>query len=400
MGQVFGSKKKAARIAALDGEICETKKGPKSRSKMEREGSSGSLGADAAGSTGKGISSAKISTSSSSSTANVTTALCESSATSLTSLRGEIVDTFGESIANQMLSPKWDNRETALRRIASAVSATNALLTCGILENSCNDKVFSVILASHECFLRVLQLQVERARCLDLVISSILPKSWVQAPKVAKSAKLVVRYFVENFPDATSDLIKELYNQAEDVSRRATVCLGALEVLDLVLQGDKVAKKFEDAKEACIDLLRLGFQDGLGPKIRFRATTVVNRIRDVVHEDELEPLFRDLRPAVVSQINRARSSQAEPESQQQAHLSVTNAHHVVVGVKQAMNGKNKNNIKYLADIDGDELLMDAILDEAGIVFQKSDRVSGDDSSTSVGGSTRDSFGLRSADLLT
>ncbi len=56
MGQVFGSKKKAARIAALDGEICETKKGPKSRSKLEREGSSSSSGADAAGSTGKGIS--------------------------------------------------------------------------------------------------------------------------------------------------------------------------------------------------------------------------------------------------------------------------------------------------------------------------------------------------------
>ncbi len=68
-------------------------------------------------------------------------------------------------------------------------------------------------------------------------------------------------------------------------------CLGALEVLDLVLQGDKVAKKFEDAKEVCIDLLRLGFQDGLGPKIRFRATTVVNRIRDVVHEDVLQVVF-------------------------------------------------------------------------------------------------------------
>eukprot|EP00392_Amoebophrya_sp_AT5.2_P001372 g1374.t1 len=236
----------------------------------------------------------------------------------------------------------------------------------------------------------------ERGICLQLLISGILPKSWVQAPKIAKSAKLLVRHFVEGFPDQTSFVIQELYNQSEDVSsRRATVCLGALEVLDLVLQGDGVAKKFAEAREATIDLLRLGFQDGLGPKIRFRATTVVNRIRDVVQEDELEPLFRDLRPAVVSQINRARKEGAEVVEPLPTSTSGAVAGPGVGG--KTISAQKKN--KYLiADIDGDELLMDEILDETGMVFQKSDKLN--DDSSSVGGSTRESFGIRSADLLT
>ncbi|CAD7926720.1 unnamed protein product [Amoebophrya sp. A25] len=415
--ELLGSKKATFSASSSKSTICSTSStassGASSKDQKQRQGASSST--TTGNSNNASTTSQGGATTPASSSSDAGQHAASTPSASLLQLKPEIVRLFGEQTANNLLSTKWDHRETALRRISSEVSSGNLLLSCGILENTSTDKVSTVILASHECFLRVLRLQEERSRCLEVLLQFVLPKSWVQAPKIAKSAKLVVRYFVESFPDTASDVIHYLYNQCEDPSRRATVCLGALEVMDLILQGNEVGKKFQEAKDACIDLLRLGFQDGLGPKIRFRATLVVNRIREFVQEDELEPLFRDLRPAVVSQINRARGRAGEQEetcsntgraersrSKKSSHSTgQTSSGGFSSSTAAANNGypnKAANKYEFPYSDSYDEILMDKILDEAGMVFQKSDRLC--DESTSAGGSTRESFGILNADLLT
>lgn len=299
---------------------------------------------------------------------------------------------------------------------------------CVVLEKAMRDKVLPVLLASHELFREAFdqakssRTNEELKEAMNILLPHALAKLGDSNIRLHESAKEVVNYCAEQSFFGLSYTLELLRNMIKTAGRghsRAKTLGGIVDTVNMLIEqfpGKRMESQDDDdddvqmwSQDAVFPFIEAGLEDITGPRTRTAATKLAVTVHSTLGKEALEPLLEKVRPAIKNLLvqkfqeveGQEEDDWEEPKGpildasvklRQEDTMGL-----VLCGTSCKINSKQDSMSSSMELVprsgrslvqssdsgspskfsDREECIMDEILEEAGMVFGKGDKVQTD-----------------------
>jgi hypothetical protein len=337
----------------------------------------------------------------------------------LSEVMSNVAEEFGQITATSLRSTKWDKRVQALKamgtvfkgldlgRGAAKPSAMKGLrlrdrascwrTICQVLGHSISDKVMPVRLASHDLFCEVFSntdnsVSVEEVRfAVRSLLSKIVDGLGDSNLRLHESSRKCVLFCAESQNlvglKMVLQLLEDRLRSVGKSRERVKVHFGVLDTVGFLLrrfpegtvEGDLDANPSSWTLKDISPFVVAGMDDSVGPRVRSIAVTLAVTLRVTFGSEAVEPLIASFRPAVQSLLREKFSDLEDelgPEADGNGELEgfVEPSPDDMAGLIICGSAIRASKPAELGSLPGtvacheEDLLMDEILEDTGMVF--------------------------------
>lgn len=338
-----------------------------------------------------------------------------------------VAQAFGPMISSSLQSPKWDKRAQALKAVGTMLrgldlqgmappGSTGVLgkglrlrdrvccwrTCCQLLHHVLCDKVMPVRLAAHELFLDAfsnsegLVTQAEVHYAIGVLLEHLLDRLGDSNLRLHESARKCVLFSAEHagllgLDELLAKLRRRL--QAASAKERAKVHHGVLDAVNLLLQhfpgrrscrhiglddDDDEAEDVSNAPSASwtsddiAPFIVAGMDDNLGQRTRNTAVALAITVYQTFGMEAMQPLFAGLRPAKQALLKQKfeEAEGLDPDDEDDGTEDRTQDFSDLIICGSAVKICRPAPLPGAVDVemDDEEMFMDGILEDAGMVF--------------------------------